>query len=105
MPDLFDQDAVDRLIECMKTNGRVEEAQTRAEIARRKLVAAAEADHEADLEEYIGEVVAAAEAETRIIARSIQNRTWMRQMREKIAAEKPEIMAKAEAMMGGMSGA
>jgi hypothetical protein len=102
MSGIFDQEAVDRLIECMKTNGRVEEAQARAEIARKKLVAAANADPDADLEEAIGEVVAAAEAETRIIARSLQNRTWMRQMRDKIAAEKPDVMAKAEALMGGM---
>lgn len=105
MPNLFDQEAVDRLIECMKTNQLVQEARTRVEIARKKLVAAAEVDHEGDLEDLIGEVTAAAEAETRIIARSIQNRTWIRQMRDKIAAEKPEIMAKAEAIMGGMSGA
>jgi hypothetical protein len=69
------------------------------------LVAAAEADADADLEYLIGEVTAAAEAETRILCRSIQNRIWMCQMRDKIAAEKPEIMAKAEAMMGGISGA
>lgn len=81
---IFGDDEVDRLIECMKMNQELEEAQLRTTIARNKLVNAAATDIDGDLEEVIQEVVAAADHETRVVARNLQNREWMRKMKGKI---------------------
>lgn len=98
---IFEESDVARLIECMKMEREVEEAQARALIARKKLVSAAEADIDGDLEEVIQEILAAAEHETRVMARSLQNRQWMRQMKDKIKAVKPHLLDEAEKMVGG----
>lgn len=100
MADIFEEGDTERLLECLKMRSEVDEAQARAAVARRKLLAAAEADMDGDLEDVIQEILAAAEHETRVTARSLQNRAWMQMMKQRIVDQKPEVAAATETIMG-----
>lgn len=101
MSEIFDKEAVDRLIECMKENSVIDEVQEKVDKSRKKLLAAVKSEVEGEeLEALIQETLVVVESETRIIVRALQNQIWMRRMKEKIKAKNPEILEKAEILVG-----
>lgn len=87
MADVFEEGDTERLLECLKMRNELDEAQARAVVARRKLLGAAEADMDGDLEDVIQEILAATEHETRVMASYLQNRAWMQMMKRRIGTK------------------
>ena len=90
MSEVFGEENLNRLMECLKERSVLEEAKFRGEIAQKKMLEAARGGEE-EMEPLIQEYMAAHESEVRVVVRHIQNGLFLKKMSRDIKANNPSM--------------